>query len=170
MQHGLLFEQVPDESRTVLADGAVVLHGFAAGHAAELLAAAEEVASKAPFRHMVTPGGFRMSAAMTNCGEAGWISDRDGYRYAAIDPETGRLWPRMPELFQLLATEAAQAGGFSDFRPDACLINRYQPGARLTLHQDRNERDFDQPIVSFSLGLAAVFLFGESPQPSARST
>ncbi len=109
---------------------------------------------------MITPGGFRMSIAITNCGKAGWISDRKGYRYAELDPETGKPWPAMPELFAKLAARAAAAAGFASFASDACLINRYEPGARLTLHQDRNELDFEQPIVSVSLGLPATFLFG----------
>lgn len=145
--------------RQPLAPGAVVLRGFAAREPA-LLADVEDVASRAPFRHMATPGGYRMSVAMTNCGALGWVSDRSGYRYDALDPDTGAPWPRMPESFRRLAIGAAAQAGFEDFIPDACLINRYAPGARLTLHQDRNERDFRQPIVSVSMGLAAVFLFG----------
>ena len=109
---------------------------------------------------MITPGGFRMSIAITNCGKVGWISDRKGYRYAEIDPETGNPWPAMPALFAQLAASAATAGGFPGFQTDACLINRYEPGARMSLHQDRNERDFSQPIVSVSLGVPATFLFG----------
>jgi alkylated DNA repair protein (DNA oxidative demethylase) len=136
-----------------------VLRGLAAKQPA-LLADLESVASRAPFRHMVTPGGYRMSVAMTNCGALGWVTDRTGYRYDALDPETGAPWPPMPESFRTLAVSAAAQAGFDDFVPDACLINRYAPGARLTLHQDRNERDFGQPIVSVSLGLPAVFLFG----------
>jgi alkylated DNA repair protein (DNA oxidative demethylase) len=143
-----------------LADGAALLRGFASKDAANLLDAVREIAAIAPFRHMTTPGGYRMSVAMTNCGERGWVSDANGYRYDAFDPETGRRWPAIPELFLTLATGAAAEAGFPNFRPDACLINRYEPGARLTLHQDRNERDFTQPIVSVSLGLPAVFLFG----------
>jgi len=142
-----------------LGPGAVVLRGLAAKQPA-LLADLESVASRAPFRHMVTPGGYRMSVAMTNCGALGWVTDRTGYRYDALDPETGAPWPPMPESFHTLAVSAAAQAGFDDFVPDACLINRYAPGARLTLHQDRNERDFGQPIVSVSLGLPAVFLFG----------
>jgi len=139
--------------------GAVLLRGFAASEARPLLKAIEQVAIAAPFRHMITPGGFRMSVAMTNCGEAGWITDRRGYRYAAIDPMTDKAWPPIPP-FDKLARRAAAAAGFPGFEPDACLINRYEPGSRLTLHQDKNERDFTQPIVSVSLGLPAVFLFG----------
>jgi len=138
----------------------VLLRGFASQDVAGLLDAVREIATTAPFRHMTTPGGYRMSVAMTNCGEAGWVSDANGYRYDPLDPETGRPWPPMPELFLSLAARAAAEAGFSNFRPDACLINRYESGARLTLHQDRNERDFTQPIVSVSLGLPAVFLFG----------
>jgi alkylated DNA repair protein (DNA oxidative demethylase) len=143
-----------------IADVAVLLHGFCAAEAARLVAEILRIAEAAPFRNMVTPGGFAMSVAMTNCGVAGWITDRRGYRYDSTDPETGRSWPPMPRAFASLAERVADAAGFADFRPDACLINRYEPGARLTLHQDRNERDFAEPIVSVSLGLPAIFLFG----------
>jgi alkylated DNA repair protein (DNA oxidative demethylase) len=143
-----------------LALGAVLLRGFAASEEAALLAALREVTMKAPFRHMITPGGFRMSVAMTNCGSLGWVTDKAGYRYASIDPKNGQQWPQMPASFARLATEAAARAGFNDFVPDSCLINRYEPGARLSLHQDRNERDFDQPIVSVSLGIPSIFLFG----------
>jgi alkylated DNA repair protein (DNA oxidative demethylase) len=137
-----------------------LLHGFALGHAAALAAAVEHITAAAPFRHLVTPGGFRMSVAMTNCGSLGWVSDRHGYRYDARDPLSGRPWPSMPPVFLEVARTAAQAGGFPGFSPDACLLNRYEPGARLTLHQDKDERDYSAPIVSVSLGLPAVFLFG----------
>jgi DNA oxidative demethylase len=143
-----------------LADGAWLLHGFALEKAGALLAAVELIAAAAPFRHLVTPGGFRMSVGMTNCGAVGWVSDRSGYRYDARDPLSGRTWPSMPASFLELAQAAALAGGFADFAPDACLINQYEPGARLTLHQDKDERDFGAPIVSVSLGLPAIFLFG----------
>ena len=119
-----------------------------------------DIAAQSPFRHMVTPGGYTMSVAMTNCGAAGWVTDRTGYRYDHNDPETGRPWPAMPDCFFELAAEAATRAGYPDFRPDACLINRYEPGARLSLHQDKNERDFANPIVSVSLGLPATFQFG----------
>jgi alkylated DNA repair protein (DNA oxidative demethylase) len=145
-----------------LAAGAMLLKGFAATEAPALLKALERVLAEAPFRHMVTPSGHTMSAAMTNCGEAGWITDLGGYRYGPLDPVTQRPWPPMPEAFSGLAARAAEACGFSGFEPDACLVNRYEPGARLTLHQDRNERDFSAPIVSVSLGLPAMFLFGGS--------
>jgi alkylated DNA repair protein (DNA oxidative demethylase) len=125
-----------------------------------MLAGLGDVLASSPFRHMVTPGGFRMSVAMTNCGSWGWVSDRTGYRYADIDPETGRPWPSMPEAFRQLATEAATQAGFPGFAPDACLINRYVAGAKLSLHQDKDERELGAPIVSASLGTPAVFLFG----------
>jgi DNA oxidative demethylase len=143
-----------------LKPGAVVLRGLATSDEAALLAALQDVTAKAPFRHMVTPGGFRMSVAMTNCGSLGWVTDTTGYRYDGVDPESGHNWPRMPDSFLRLARDAAAQAGFKDFVPDACLINRYEPGARLSLHQDKNERDFDKPIVSVSLGIPAVFLFG----------
>lgn len=143
-----------------LAEGAIVLRDFAGPSAATLLTALESVTARAPFRHMQTPGGFRMSVAMTNCGSLGWVTDRTGYRYDAVDPESGNPWPEMPEPFLRLARDAAARGGFDGFVPDACLVNRYEPGARLSLHQDKNETDFAQPIVSVSLGLPSVFLFG----------
>lgn len=145
-----------------LAPGAVLLRGFALREEAAVLAALNDVVAEAPFRHMVTPGGYRMSVAMTNCGSLGWITDRTGYRYDAIDPESGKQWPPMPDSFLKLAIDAAQEAGFQRFQPDACLINRYEIGARLSLHQDKDERDYDQPIVSVSLGIPAVFLFGGS--------
>jgi len=141
---------------------AVVLRGFAASDDTTLLAALQGVIAMAPFRHMITPGGFRMSVTMTNCGSLGWVTDRSGYRYDAVDPESGDNWPQIPAPFLRLAKDAAAQGGFSEFVPDACLINRYAPGTRLSLHQDKNERDFDEPIVSASLGIPAVFLFGGS--------
>ena len=153
-------ELFPAAAVETIVPGAVLLRGFAAGDAAALLRAIERVAAAAPFRQMETPGGYRMSVAMTNCGTAGWITDRRGYRYSATDPLTDRPWPAMPKPFRDLAARAAAAAGFADFAPDACLVNRYAPGARMSLHQDKDERDFTQPIVSLSLGLPAVFLFG----------
>jgi alkylated DNA repair protein (DNA oxidative demethylase) len=150
-----------DRSETIaLGPGATALCGFALPVAAELIETIDSIAARAPFRHMITPGGFRMSAAMTNCGEAGWITDRRGYRYGSSDPETSELWPEMPAIFLDLAARAAASAGYKRFRPDACLMNQYAPGSRLTLHQDKNEQDFRQPIVSVSLGLPAIFLFG----------
>lgn len=143
-----------------LVPGAAVLRGFAIRNAATLLADVTLVTAAAAFRHMVAPGGFRMSVAMTNCGALGWVSDRTGYRYDAVDPDGGCAWPPMPSSFLQLAQNAAAQAGFPGFAPDACLINRYEPGARLSLHQDKNERDFSAPIVSLSLGIPAVFLFG----------
>ncbi|AEU38014.1 DNA oxidative demethylase AlkB [Granulicella mallensis] len=143
-----------------LGPGTAILRGLALNRDALVIEALLSVAAKSPFRHMVTPGGFRMSVAMTNCGALGWVTDRKGYRYAPVDPEIGGLWPAMPKVFMDLAREAATKAGYPTFVPDACLINRYEPGARLTLHQDKNENDFEEPIVSVSLGLPAVFLFG----------
>ncbi len=159
-----LFEDSTDvESRQQnLASGAVVLRGFATSLATTLLKAIQDVIAQAPFRHLITPGGFRMSVSMTNCGALGWVSDRTGYRYDAVDPQSGRNWPSVPDSFFQLANDAAREAGFHDFGPDACLINRYEPGARLSLHQDKDERDYGAPIVSVSLGLPAVFLFGGS--------
>ena len=142
------------------AAGAWTLRGFARSEAAALVAAVSKIAAEAPFRHMVTPGGWQMSVAMTNCGRAGWVTDRTGYRYQSIDPVTGRAWPAMPRSFRSLAERAAAAAGFAAFMPDACLINRYEPGARLSLHRDEDERDYGAPIVSVSLGVPAVFLWG----------
>ena len=157
-----LFDDSVDagSDRESLGPGAVVLRGFALPAMPSLLHTLAAVAVAAPFRHMVTPGGFRMSVAMTNCGTAGWVTDRSGYRYDAIDPLSGARWPEMLACFAGLATEAATQAGFNGFAADACLINRYEPGARMSLHQDKNERDFDAPIVSVSLGLPVVFLFG----------
>ena len=153
-----LFEE--ERQDVPLAPGAVLLTGFARPVDQALIAALQQVVELAPFRHMVTPGGRRMSVAMTNCGVRGWVSDLSGYRYDTHDPQTHKPWPRMPEPFATLAAQAAAHAGFADFAPDACLINRYEPGARLSLHQDKDEQDFDAPIVSVSLGLPAVFLFG----------
>lgn len=159
---GDLFSNLPAPSceKQPLAEGAVLLRGFAAKEARILWDALTRILAVAPFRHMTTPGGFRMSVAMTNCGDVGWVSDAAGYRYAPIDPLTGFHWPEMPVPFRQLAKSAAVAAEFDDFNPDACLVNCYEPGARLTLHQDKDEHDYSQPIVSVSLGLPAVFLWG----------
>jgi alkylated DNA repair protein (DNA oxidative demethylase) len=143
-----------------LAPGAWLLPGFALVNDPALAATVAAITAAAPFRHLQTPGGFRMSVAMSNCGSLGWVSDRRGYRYENRDPLSGQPWPPLPAIFRELATDAARAGGFTDFIPDACLINRYQPGARMTLHQDKDERDMGAPIVSVSLGLPAIFLLG----------
>ncbi|HOB65220.1 DNA oxidative demethylase AlkB [Ottowia sp.] len=137
-----------------------VLRGFALAHVDALWPGLQAVIAKAPLRHMVTPGGQRMSVALTNCGALGWVSDRRGYRYAPLDPDSGRPWPALPVPWLELARGAAEAAGFADFTPDACLINRYAPGARMGLHQDRDERHLSHPIVSVSLGVPAVFLWG----------
>jgi alkylated DNA repair protein (DNA oxidative demethylase) len=143
-----------------LASGAAVLRGFACDQAAELIEGIRRVTERAPFRHLVTPGGFTMSVGMTNCGEAGWVSDRTGYRYDPIDPQSGKPWPPMPRAFVQLAQAAAARLNFVPYQPDVCLINRYEPGARLTLHQDRDEKGYVDPIVSVSLGLPAIFQWG----------
>ena len=148
------------EPRQELAPGAVLLRAFAASQDAALLTALQEVVGRSPLRRMTTPGGYRMSVAMTNCGECGWITDESGYHYGAVDPSTARRWPPMPRVFGDLAAAAAAAAGFAGFAPDACLISRYEPGSRLSLHQDKDEIDHEAPIVSISLGVAAVFLFG----------
>jgi alkylated DNA repair protein (DNA oxidative demethylase) len=139
---------------------ASVLRGFALPLVSQLLPALERIQSVSPFRHMITPGGFRMSVALTNCGRFGWTTDRRGYRYSRIDPETAQPWPQMPNVFLELAITAAGKAGFPQFEPDACLINSYEPASRLSLHQDKNERCFNSPIVSVSLGIPATFLFG----------
>lgn len=153
-----LFENYTQIQR--LGDAAMVLRGFALPCMQELVLAIGAIDAVSPFRHMVTPGGFTMSVALTNCGALGWTTDRRGYRYTSVDPDTGEPWPSMPMVFAQLASEAASAAGFDNFEPDACLVNRYLLGSRLSLHQDKNERDFKSPIVSVSLGMSAIFLFG----------
>jgi len=157
-----LFESDADvlPAREAMAEGAILLRGFARRTETGLLAALREIEAEAPFRHMFTPGGHQMSVAMTNCGCYGWVTDISGYRYDGADPESGRAWPAMPTVFRELAESAAREAGFTGFAPDACLINRYEPGAKMSLHQDRDEKDFSAPIVSVSLGLPAIFLFG----------
>ena len=155
-----LFAPAASGARTPLGPQACVLHGLALPHQDALLAAIDAIAAAAPFRHLVTPGGHRMQVAMTNAGRLGWTSDRSGYRYAPRDPDSGRPWPALPAVFLQLAADAAEAAGFPGYVPDACLLNRYAPGTRLSLHQDRDEADRQAPIVSVSLGLPATFLFG----------
>ncbi|MBG7618779.1 DNA oxidative demethylase AlkB [Herbaspirillum sp. AP02] len=159
---GDLFAALPREPAIdPIAEGATLLRAFVSDEeAATLVAAIDTVLAQSPLRNMQTPGGFRMSVAMSNCGQFGWVTDRRGYRYQTLDPVTGQDWPEMPAAFVALAQRAAEAGGFAPFVPDACLVNRYDPGARMSLHQDRNEEDMEQPIVSVSLGLPATFLFG----------
>jgi alkylated DNA repair protein (DNA oxidative demethylase) len=158
-----LFDSLPidEDARDVtLAPGAMILRGFARPYEAELLDVLRDIVARAPLRHLITPGGHRMSVAMTNCGAVGWVSDRTGYRYSPVDPDSGQPWLPMPDVLVRLAGDAALRGGFGDFKPDACLVNRYEPGAKLSLHQDKDELDLDAPIVSVSLGLPAVFQFG----------
>ena len=153
-------DDLPELADEPLADGAVVLRGFALARADALGRALAQVVAAAPFRHLVTPGGYTMSVAMTNCGPLGWVSDRRGYRYDGLDPQTGAPWPPMPDAFRALARDAAARAGYAGFAPDACLVNRYVPGARLSMHQDRDEKDLRAPIVSVSLGLPATFAWG----------
>ncbi len=157
-----LFDGVAEAqpSREEIADGALLLRGFARSIESALIEAVRAIVAQSPFRRMTTPGGYQMSVAMTNCGERGWITDHTGYRYDAIDPRSDAPWPPMPPVFRDLARRAAERGGFPGFAPDACLVNRYEPGTRLSLHQDKDELDFSAPIVSVSLGLPAIFLFG----------
>ena len=157
-----LFDSVAEAqpSREEIADGAVLLRGFVKPIESELIDAVRAIVAQSPFRRMTTPGGHLMSVAMTNCGERGWVTDHTGYRYDPIDPRTGAPWPPMPPVLRDLARNAAEQGGFEGFAPDACLVNRYEPGTRLSLHQDKDELDYSAPIVSVSLGLPATFLFG----------
>src|SRR5215475_4797550 len=157
-----LFACFPDvrAAREEMTEGAVLLRGLVGGSETALLTVLREIIAAAPFRRMFTPGGHQMSVAMTNCGAAGWVTDRSGYRYDATDPESGQAWPAMPPAFGELARRAAEEGRFDGYAPDACLINRYKPGAKMSLHQDKDERDFAAPIVSVSLGIPAIFLFG----------
>lgn len=162
-----LFEDESSKEFVRIDEGAALLRGFVEAEAPALIGTVKEISTAAPFRNLITPGGHRMSVAMTNCGAAGWVSDRSGYRYDPRDPDSGRPWPAMPGMFLNLAQRASTAAGFANYTPDVCLINRYEPGTRLTLHQDRDEHDYRQPIVSVSLGIPAVFLFG-GPQRSDR--
>ena len=156
-----LFDQHPSPPSTeLLEEGAVLLRAFALPEAADLVNEANRIAEAAPFRFLVTPGGYSMSVAMTNCGRVGWVSDRKGYRYDPVDPDTQQPWPPMPANFLHLARRAAAEGGFPHYDPDACLINRYVAGAKLGMHQDRDEEDPWAPIVSISLGLPATFIWG----------
>lgn len=155
-----LFDQLPPDPPHAFAPGAWRLPAFARDCVTDLLQDIEGITAQAPFRHMHTPGGHRMSVAMSNCGALGWVSDETGYRYSPTDPPSGQPWPAIPQTWLELATQAATAAGFPGFTADACLINQYLPGARMSLHQDRNELDLAWPIVSVSLGLPVIFQFG----------
>ena len=150
----------PDTETVPIAPGAVLFRGAVASQAVELLKRVNEVIAQSPLRRVVTPMGKPMSVEMTNCGELGWVSDRSGYRYERLDPKTGRPWPAMPEILMEVARECADRAGYAGFAPDACLVNRYSVGSKMGLHQDRDEVDFSQPIVSISLGLPITFNFG----------
>nr|WP_197976673.1 MULTISPECIES: DNA oxidative demethylase AlkB [unclassified Pseudomonas] len=160
VQSSLFDEPQQPSRREALGEQTFVLRGFALPWLDDILPALRVVLKAAPFRRMETPGGHTMSVALSNCGQFGWSTDARGYRYVSDDPLSGRPWPVLPEVLRTLAREAAAAAGFEDFIPDACLLNRYVPGARMSLHQDRNERDYTAPIVSVSLGLAAMFQLG----------
>lgn len=155
-----LFSEAMAPATQILGPGALILRGFVRGQESSLLGEVAKIVAVSPFRHLVTPGGFRMSVAMTNCGELGWVSDRSGYRYDPVDPETRLPWPALPPAFLALARTAAARAGFDHFVPDACLINRYEPGTKLSLHRDYDERDAAAPIVSVSLGVPATFQWG----------
>jgi DNA oxidative demethylase len=150
----MLFNTTPIE----LAPDAWLLHGFARGRALQEGIAA--VTRSAPLRHLIVPGGKQMAVAMSNCGRLGWTIDARGYRYTPHDSLSGLPWPAMPAEFVALAQEAARAAGWRDYVPDACLINRYAPGAGLGLHQDRDELDLQVPIVSVSIGAPCKFIVG----------
>ncbi len=153
-------DDTAQHGREAIGPQSFVLRSFALPYADALMQGVDDVTAQSPFRHMDTPGGYTMSVALTNCGQLGWTTDARGYRYSRIDPMTGAPWPDLPDAFLRLAQAAAAEAGFPGFAPDACLVNRYEPGSRLSLHQDKNERDYDAPIVSVSLGMPAVFLFG----------
>ena len=157
----MLFDEPAQPPRTEqIGPQTFVLRGFALPWLEQILPALRTVLAQAPLRRMVTPGGFTMSVALSNCGEWGWTTDLNGYRYTPADPRTGLPWPELPGCFREIATQAAAAAGFENFEPDACLINRYLPGAKMSLHQDKNEQDYSAPIVSVSLGLPAMFQMG----------
>lgn len=160
MTYDLFADQPPPPSMQPIAEGAFLLRLFALAQEGVILTALRQVIDAAPFRQMITPGGYQMSVAMSNCGKAGWVSDRRGYRYDALDPLSQKPWPAMPPALLTLAKQAADKAGYTHFEPDVCLINRYLPASKLSLHQDKDEKDLNQPIVSVSLGLPAVFQFG----------
>ena len=162
-----LFDALPPPHDTHLAPGAVLLHALAREEAAGLLHAIETVIAQAPLRHMQTPGGHTMSVRTSNCGALGWVSDSNAYRYSAHDPLSDSAWPAMPKCLLRLAQRAAAQAGYANFAPNACLINEYAPTAKMSLHQDKDEKEFHAPIVSVSLGLPAIFLFG-TPQRTDR--
>ena len=147
-------------SPEALDDGAVLLRGWAAAQDAQWIAAVRAVAAQAPFRTMTRPGGAALSVAMTNCGNWGWVSNAQRYSYSSVDPQTGQPWPAMPAFMRAQAVAAAAAAGYPGYAPDACLMNRYLPGAKMPLHRDEDEMDWEAPIVSVSLGLPCTFLWG----------
>jgi DNA oxidative demethylase len=158
-----LFDDLPllaEDLHTVLAPGAVLMRAFGRADDVDILQAVESVIAQAPLRHLQTPGGYTMSIQTTRCGSMGWVSEPGGYRYAPSNPSTRAPWPAMPQCLLDFAVRAATEAGYPDFVPDSCMINQYLPGNKLGLHQDRDERDLRAPVVSLSLGLPAIFLFG----------
>lgn len=153
-------EPVQQARAEQIGEQAWVLRGFALSRIDQLLSELNTVLAAAPLRHMVTPGGFSMSVGTSSCGSLGWITDRKGYRYSSVDPLSGLPWPALPTVFVDLARAAAEQAGFAEFAPDSCLINQYVPSAKMSLHQDKDEKAYAAPIVSLSLGLPAMFLFG----------
>lgn len=158
-----LFDDLPlpiEDLHTTIGPGAVLMRGLGRADDVPLLQALESIIAQAPLRHPQTPGGYTMSIQSTRCGSVGWLSEPGGYRYATINPCTGQPWPPIPPCLMDFAIDAAAQAGYPGFVPDSCLINQYLPGNKLGLHQDRDERDLRAPVVSLSLGLPAVFLFG----------
>jgi len=158
-----LFDDLPllaEDLHTVLAPGALLMRGFGRDDDVDILQAVESVIAQAPLRHLQTPGGYTMSIQTTRCGSMGWVSEPGGYRYAPSNPSTRAPWPAMPQCLLDFAVRAATEAGYPDFVPDSCMVNQYLPGNKLGLHQDRDERDLRAPVVSLSLGLPAIFLFG----------
>lgn len=155
-----LFSSSEDSGgRHEIAEDAYLLPGYATSQAIELCSAIDTVLLQSPLRHYQTRMGL-MSVGMSCCGALGWVADTRGYRYSALDPNNGQPWPGLPDSIRNLAQSAASDCGFDGFEPDACLINEYQLGAKMGLHQDRDERDMRWPIVSISLGMTAQFQFG----------
>lgn len=155
-----LFHEDQPGQRVAMGSQAFILPGFARPWLDQLLPSLQAIEQQAPFRQMTTKGGRRMSVQTTACGELGWVSSEHGYRYCPRDPNSGQSWPVMPDCLFELAQRAAAEAGFNHFHPDSCLINRYLPGARMGLHQDKDEKGLKDPIVSVSLGMSATFLFG----------
>lgn len=148
------------QTTVLLAEGAMVLRRFATPVVVALMEGVEAVVAQSPLRRLIVPNGRPMRIEMTNCGLVGWVNIDGRYRYSRVDPLTGRSWPGMPATFRRIAGAAASAAGYPDFQPAVCIINRYAVGADLQMHQDRDDTQDRQPVVSVSLGLPAIFHFG----------